>query len=52
MVCHAEPSLLPPPGHFLYIAMQVLHDREFSFIELARAFALLRMTQCDASIAA
>lgn len=43
---------ITPPGHFLYIAMQVLQDRELSFIELARAFALLGMTQCDASIAA
>ena len=43
---------ITPPGHFLYIAMQVLQDRDLSFIELARAFALLGMTQCDASIAA
>jgi len=41
---------ITPPGHFLYIAMQVMQDRGFSFIELARAFALLGMTQCDASI--
>lgn len=39
-----------PPGHFLLIAIQVLQDRDLSFIELARAFALLGMTQCDASI--
>lgn len=39
-----------PPGHFLCIAMQVLQDRGLSFMELARAFALLGMTQCDASI--
>ena len=39
------------PGHFLYVAMQLLQDRELSFIDLARAFALIGMTQCDASIA-
>ena len=39
------------PGHFLYIAMQLLQDRELAFIDLARAFALVGMTQCDASIA-
>jgi len=43
---------ITPPGHFLYIAMQVMQDRGFSFIELARAFALIGMTQCDASICA
>jgi len=41
-----------PPGHFLCIAMQVLQDRDLSFIEMARAFALLGMTQADASISA
>ena len=41
-----------PPGHMIYIAMQLLQGRGFSFIELARAFALLGMTQCDASISA
>ena len=41
-----------PPGHMIYIAMQLLQDRDLSFIELARAFALLGMTQCDASISA
>ena len=41
-----------PPGHFIYIAMQLLQDRGLSFIELARAFALIGMTQCDASISA
>ena len=40
------------PGHMLYIAMQVLQDRGLSFIELARALALVGMTQCDASICA
>ena len=39
------------PGHFLYIAMQLLQDRNLAFIDLARAFALIGMTQCDASIA-
>ena len=43
---------ITPPGHFLYIAMQLLQDRDLSFIELARAMALLGMTLCDASIAA
>ena len=41
-----------PPGHFLCIAIQLLQDRNFSFIDMARAFALLGMTQCDASISA
>ena len=40
------------PGHFLYISMQLLQDRGLNFIDLARAFALLGMTQCDASICA
>ena len=43
---------ITPPGHLLYIAMQLLQDRELSFIEQARAFALLGMTQCDSSICA
>ena len=43
---------ITPPGHFIYIAMQVLQDRQLSFIELAQAFALIGMTQCDASICA
>lgn len=43
---------ITPPGHFLYIGMQVLQDRGLSFIELARAFTLMAMTQCDASICA
>lgn len=41
---------LTPPGHFLLIAIQVLQDQQMSFIDQARAFALLAMTQCDASI--
>ena len=41
-----------PPGHFMYIAMQVLKDSPQPFLELARNFALLAMTQCDASISA
>ncbi len=40
------------PGHFMYIAMQLLQDRELSFIELAHAFALIGISQCDASICA
>lgn len=43
---------ITPPGHFIYIAIQVLQDKPMSFIERARAFALLGMTQCDASICA
>jgi len=43
---------LTAPGHMICIAMQVLQDRGLSFIELARAFALIGMTQCDASISA
>lgn len=41
---------ITPPGHFLYIAMQVMQDRGFDFLDLARNFALLGATQCDASI--
>ena len=41
-----------PPGHFIYIAMQLLQERGLSFIDLARAFALIGTTQCDASICA
>ena len=43
---------ITPPGHMIYIAMQILQDRGLSFIELARALALVGMTQCDASISA
>lgn len=43
---------ITPPGHFLYIAAQILQHRQMSFIELARTFALMGMTQCDASISA
>ena len=41
-----------PPGHLICIAVQLLQDRGLDFIELARTFALLGMTQCDASICA
>ncbi len=41
-----------PPGHFIYIGMQVLQNQDLNFIQLARSFALIGMTQCDASIAA
>ena len=41
-----------PPGHMICIAMQLMQDRGLGFIELARAFALIGMTQCDASICA
>ncbi len=43
---------LTPPGHFLLIGEQVLQNRQMDFVDLARTFALLGMTQCDASISA
>lgn len=43
---------ITPPGHFLCIAAQVLQHKPMSFVDRARAFALLGMTQCDASISA
>ncbi len=43
---------ITPPGHYVLIAIQVLQDRNLSFIEWARAMALIGMTQCDASIQA
>jgi len=47
-----DPWGITLPSHFLYIAMRLLRNRGLSFIELARAFALIGMTQCDASICA
>ena len=41
---------LTPPGHFMLIATQILQHRQLTFLQQARAFALLGMTQCDASI--
>ncbi len=41
---------ITPPGHFMLIAIQVLQNRNLSFIEWARAMALMGMTQADASI--
>lgn len=41
---------ITPSGHMIYIAAQLLQDRGLAFIDLARAFALIGMTQCDASI--
>ena len=41
---------ITPPGHFLYIALQVTQDRGFDFLDHARHFALLGATQADASI--
>ena len=46
------PRGVTPPGHFICIAVQLLQERGLEFIELARAFALIGMTQCDASICA
>lgn len=43
---------ITPSGRMLYIGVQLLQDLELNFIEQARAFALLGMTQCDASISA
>ena len=41
---------ITPPGHFLYIGLQILQDRGLDFLDLARSFALLGATQADASI--
>lgn len=41
---------ITPPGHFILTAVQVLQDRGLDFLDLARAFALLGMTQCDSAI--
>ena len=41
---------ITPPGHFLYLAAQILQNYPISFVDLARNFALIGMTQCDASI--
>jgi hypothetical protein len=41
---------ITPPGHFIYIGMQILQHDNMSFIDMARAFCLMGMTQCDASI--
>ncbi|MEO0905961.1 MAG: vanadium-dependent haloperoxidase [Pseudomonadota bacterium] len=41
---------ITPPGHFLYIAIQVMQDRGFDFLDIARNFAFLGATQADASI--
>ena len=41
---------ITPPGHFLYIAVQVMQDRGYDFLDHARHFALLGATQADASI--
>lgn len=43
---------ITPSGHFMQFAMQILQYQPMGFIELARSFALLGMTQCDASISA
>jgi len=41
-----------PPGRFIFLALQLLKRKPMSFMERARVFALLGMTQCDASISA
>lgn len=43
---------ITPPGHFLYLCVQALQHQQTSFVDMARNFALLGMTQCDASICA
>jgi len=43
---------ITPPGHFLYIGLQVMQDRGYDFLDHARHFALLGATQADASIQA
>lgn len=43
---------ITPSGHFLYIALQVMQDRRFDFLDMARNFALLGASQADASISA
>lgn len=43
---------ITPPGHFIYLASQILQDQNLSFMQLAKVFALMGMTQCDASISA
>ncbi len=43
---------ITPPGHFLYLAVQALQHHRLSLVDMARNFALLGMTQCDASICA
>lgn len=43
---------ITPPGHFLYLAVQAMQHQPMGFVEMARNFALLGMTQCDASICA
>ena len=37
-------------GHLLLVAMQLLRDRDFDFLDLARDFALIGMIQCDVAI--
>ncbi|MEL7188623.1 MAG: vanadium-dependent haloperoxidase [Pseudomonadota bacterium] len=41
---------ITPPGHFLYIGLQVMQDRGYDFLDHARHFALMGATQADASI--
>lgn len=41
---------ITPPGHFIYIALQVMQDRGFDFLDHARNLALMGATQADASI--
>ena len=45
-----DPWGITPTGHMIRIGVQLLQDRGLDFVDLARAFALIGMTQCDASI--
>ncbi len=44
------PRGITPPGHWQLLAMQLLQDKNLSFIEQARAFALMSMAQADSGI--
>lgn len=46
------PRGLTPPGHWQLIAMKAIQHRSVPFIEQARLFALLSMSQADAAITA
>ncbi len=41
---------ISPPGHFTLIAMQLMQHKRMSFLESARALALMSMAQADSAI--
>ncbi len=41
---------ISPPGHSILIAMQLLQNLDMSFVDVARALALVSMAQADAAI--